>query len=82
MSFGSSLDIGDLPIEVHKASLAEVTARFGVGSDRRRLVYQRLERIHEIAAQTGELVRFVVFGSFVTDKPVPNDVDVFMIMDD
>ena len=23
-----------------------------------------------------------MFGSFVTDKPTPNDVDIFMIMDD
>jgi hypothetical protein len=28
------------------------------------------------------LARFVVFGSFVTAKGEPNDVDVFMIMDD
>ena len=26
--------------------------------------------------------RFVVFGSFVTAKPEPNDVDVFLIMHD
>jgi hypothetical protein len=32
--------------------------------------------------QTGHLARFIVFGSFVTDEPDPNDVDVFMIMDD
>ena len=32
--------------------------------------------------QTGHLARFVVFGSFVTEKHAPNDVDVFMIMDD
>ena len=24
----------------------------------------------------------MVFGSFVTDKPVPNDIDVFMVFDD
>jgi hypothetical protein len=24
----------------------------------------------------------VVFGSFVTDTPQPNDVDVFLLMDD
>jgi len=42
----------------------------------------RLERIHGIALETGHLARFIVFGSFVTDKPDPNDVDVFMIMDD
>ena len=28
------------------------------------------------------MARFVVFGSFVTDKQEPNDVDVFMIMED
>ncbi len=28
------------------------------------------------------MARFVVFGSFVTDKPEPNDVDVFLVMED
>jgi hypothetical protein len=28
------------------------------------------------------LARFVVFGSFVTDKSEPNDVDVFLVMAD
>ena len=73
---------GDLPAGVHESSLADVYARFGNNSDRRRLLARRLERIHEIASQTGFLARFVVFGSFVTDKHDPNDVDVFMIMDD
>jgi predicted nucleotidyltransferase len=41
-----------------------------------------VERVYEIAAGTGQLVRFVVFGSFVTRNPHPNDIDVFMIMDD
>ncbi|MBM4095111.1 MAG: hypothetical protein FJ276_37750, partial [Planctomycetes bacterium] len=35
-----------------------------------------------MAAATGHLARFVIFGSFVTDKPAPNDVDVFLIMND
>lgn len=75
-------ETGDLPTGVHKASLAETVARFGTGSDRRKLVAGRLKRIHQIAAQTARLARFVVFGSFVTDRHDPNDVDVFMIMDD
>ena len=75
-------ETGDLPIGVHEASLADTVARFGTGSDRRKVVSRRLERIYHIAAQTGHLARFVVFGSFVTDKHEPNDVDVFMIMDD
>lgn len=39
-------------------------------------------RIYQLAASTGHLRRFVVFGSFVTSKPDPNDVDVFVVMDD
>jgi hypothetical protein len=75
-------ETGDLPNGVHEASLDETIARFERGSDRRKLIARRLERIHRIASQTGHLARFVVFGSFVTDKQEPNDVDVFMIMDD
>jgi hypothetical protein len=82
MSLPEFNETGDLPTGVHGASLAETIARFGTGSDRRRLVARRLERIYEIASQTAHLVRFIVFGSFVTVKAEPNDVDVFMIMDD
>jgi hypothetical protein len=73
---------GDLPIGVHQATLSEVTSRFGAGGPRRTLLSTRLERIHGIARNTGFLVRFVVFGSFITSKPEPNDVDVYMIMSD
>jgi hypothetical protein len=31
-------------------------------------------------AATGQLRRFIVFGSFVTTKLEPNDVDVFLVM--
>lgn len=73
---------GDLPNGVHRASLGDAVARFGTSSDRRKLISRRLERIYEIATRTGHLARFVVFGSFVTETHDPNDVDVFMIMDD
>jgi hypothetical protein len=35
-----------------------------------------------LAHSTGAVVRFVVFGSFVTAKPAPNDVDIFLVMED
>ena len=35
-----------------------------------------------MALETRHLARFVVFGSFVTDKREPNNIDVFMIMGD
>ena len=73
---------GELPLGVHRASLRETLDRFAVGHSQRIAVGDRLERIYHVAAATGHLSRFVVFGSFVTDKPEPNDVDVFLVMDD
>jgi hypothetical protein len=73
---------GDLPPGVYLVTLAEVLVRFGSGSVQRRTVADRLVRLHQLATSTGKVARFVVFGSFVTAKPDPNDVDVVMIMDD
>lgn len=73
---------GDLPVGVHAASIAEAVARFGHPTEIRKRLGARLERIYHVAAETGGLRRFIVFGSFVTNKELPNDVDVFMIMDD
>jgi hypothetical protein len=82
MSLPDFTESGDLPSGVHRAKLIEVVAQFGSSFDQRKLLALRLERVYGIAARTGHLLRFVVFGSFVTSKPQPNDVDVFMIMDD
>jgi hypothetical protein len=73
---------GDLPPGFHRATLSEVLERFGSGSSQRTLVGLRLERIYNVAWATGHLARCVVFGSFVTAKSVPNDVDVFLLMED
>ena len=73
---------GDLLLGVHQALLSEVVARFGVGSRQRLVVAERLERIYRLAMSTGLVRRFVVFGSFITDKLDPNDVDVFLLMED
>ena len=75
-------DAGDLPPGVYETTLAEAGVRFGEKSARRMVLAKRLKRIHQVALQTGFLARFVVFGSFVTNKHEPNDVDIFMIMDD
>lgn len=73
---------GDLPPGVHRATLRETLERFGTASPQRRLIALRLERIHRLASATEHLARFVVFGSFVTAKPEPNDLDVFLLMAD
>ncbi len=52
------------------------------GSSKRARLSKRLERIYRLAVRTGRLRRFVVFGSFITGEPEPNDVDVFLLMED
>ena len=41
-----------------------------------------MNRLYELAASTGKLARFVVFGSFVTAKAEPNDIDIILLMED
>jgi hypothetical protein len=73
---------GDLPPGVHRATLPEVLERFGQGSVQRRAVADRLKRVYQLVASTGQLARFVVFGSFVTAQDDPNDVDIILLMED
>jgi hypothetical protein len=71
---------GDLPLGVHRVSLAQVIERFGKSPRQRQLLAQRLQRIFSTAQATGYLKHFILFGSFVTNKLEPNDIDVFLIM--
>lgn len=73
---------GDLPIGVYQATLAQVIEHFGTDTLQRQIVARRLERIYALARSTGQMARFVVFGSFVTAKPEPNDIDIFLLMED
>jgi predicted nucleotidyltransferase len=73
---------GDLPVGIHQATLEEVLERFGTENPQRRRLAQRLRRIFTFATETGQLARFIVFGSFITSKTEPNDIDVFLIMED
>jgi hypothetical protein len=73
---------GDLPVGIYRATLANVIAYFGTSTLQRRLVAQRLARIYTLTRSTGQLAQFIIFGSFVAAKREPNDVDIFMLMDD
>lgn len=73
---------GDLPVGIHQATLAETLQHFGTETPKRELVGQQLERIFLLANSTGQVARFIVFGSFVTSKPSPGDVDIFLLMED
>ena len=56
---------GDLPVGIHQATLAEVRHHFGTSTLHRRLVARRLEEIYNLARGTGQLARFIVFGSWL-----------------
>lgn len=73
---------GDLPVGIYQATLPEVIAHFGTSTLQRHLVARRWAHIYALAHSTGQLVRFIIFGSFVTAKLEPNDVDIFMLMED
>ena len=82
MSLPDFVDGEDLPPGIYRATLRETLERLGTGTPQRKLIALRLERIYRLAMGTGHLARLVVFGSFVTAKPWPNDVDVFLLMAD
>src|SRR5438094_1940918 len=73
---------GDLPEGLHRATLTEIRERFGAGAEMRREATVVLLRLYELVTATGKLERFVVFGSYVTAKPEPHDVDVVLVMKD
>ncbi len=73
-------EFGDLPEGSHVALLAEVVARFGASTAQRVNVTDRLCRIYQLAVATGKVDRLLVFGSYVSDKGEPNDVDVILVM--
>ena len=75
-------DAGELPIGVHQATIDEVIAQFGSGTLQREVVTTRLQRIYQIAKGTGNLQQLIIFGSYITAKPEPNDVDVVIIFND
>ena len=75
-------DLGDLPPGVHQATLAEVVRRFSGQTARRDACTQRLIHVVDLARRTGQLQRLIVFGSYITAKPEPNDVDIILVMRD
>ena len=71
---------GDLPPGVHSATIEEVRTRFGSGLLQRQRVTARLVRLYDLAISTAQVQRLLLFGSYITDKPTPNDVDVVLVM--
>ena len=74
-------DDGELPPGVHLVDWQEFRNRFGGGSPRRVWLSGRLRKLLEFAAMDGKLRRVFIWGSFVTAKPAPKDLDILLIMD-
>jgi hypothetical protein len=73
---------GELPAGVHQATMGEVLAQFGSGTAQRQAVTARLQRIYDLAWATRKLDRLILFGSYITAKPDPNDVDIILVLRD
>jgi hypothetical protein len=73
---------GDLPVGVHSGKWDEIVDRFGSATLSRRSLTTTLHTILQLARATGKLDRFIVFGSYVTAKAEPNDVDILLMMRD
>ncbi len=72
---------GYLPDGLHLSTEAEVTFRFGSSTPRRRRLVVRLRRWLELARVTNAH-RFLVDGSFVTEKCDPNDINAVVLLAD
>jgi len=73
---------GELPAGVHQATMDEIIARFGSGTPQRQAVTTRLLRIYHLIQATGKLERLIIFGSYITTKLNPNDVDLVLVLTD
>jgi len=73
---------GNLPEGIHLTEEVEFVRRFSIGSARRKWLGERLHELFVLAKLTGKLERIFVWGSFVSAKESPNDIDLLLIMSD
>jgi hypothetical protein len=71
---------GYLPPGIHAASLREVQVHFGHGSPTRQLQIGLTEQIVETGRHYASIKRVLLWGSFVTDKPEPADLDYSIVV--
>jgi uncharacterized protein DUF6932 len=73
-------EYGSLPEGIHRATEQELFTRFATTSARRQWLGERLREVLTTAKATGKLHRLILWGSFVTAKDVPEDLDLLLIM--
>ena len=72
---------GYLPPGIHPATLDEIEVRFGSVPELRRVQFESLCWLVDLARRAGVL-RLIVNGSFVTETYEPNDVDCALLLGD
>jgi hypothetical protein len=75
-----TLPNGYLPPGVHPATKRDIIERFGMNSPRRQVLASRLEELLSLARETSKLQRVFIWGSFVTGKSFPGDLNVFLLL--
>jgi hypothetical protein len=73
---------GLLPVGIHEASLDEIQERFGAfqASDQRPKLFIRLGELVAAMRRSGLFEALLIDGSFVTAKPIPNDIDIIAVL--
>ena len=65
---------------VEIASLDDLRIRFGTSTPRRQFIFRQVEIIIGQLRVTRNLKQVYLFGSFVSGKASPNDVDLLVVM--
>lgn len=73
---------GNLPEGIHRATYDEVLAQFAATTARRQWLGEQLRTLLALAKSSDKLERVFLWGSFVTGKPSPNDLDVLLVVAD
>ncbi|MCI0695860.1 hypothetical protein L0337_28145 [candidate division KSB1 bacterium] len=60
--------------------LDEFAEQYGASTPRRQFLFNQARSVISLLRATGQVKRVFVFGSFVSEKPNPNDVDFFVVM--
>ena len=62
------------------AALDDLRIRFGTSTPRRQFLFRQLEIVIDQLLITGSVKQIYLFGSFVSGKASPNDVDLLVVM--
>jgi hypothetical protein len=71
---------GNLPPGIHLTKLSEIRTRLGVGSVARQHQMNLLQMVADAAQNYSTIKRILLWGSFITTKPEPNDLDYSIVV--